>query len=302
MAPQPAVPQLAGPVPATTGIDSEIAAAESDQNERWLIQKDRLDFGPFTFSDLKQQLKRQEFSGDDMMVDQESGERSAIRSHPLFRDYMIQLDKEIAVERATMAEEDRRTQDKKRRSILIAVVAGSLALLGVGGAIAAYYLTREPETREKIVYRDRDNSADSPFKGIDITWKSEPKDQAKKRSRYKRRRRKKSGKNDDVTYLGDATKGGGDALLSQQVVQQVMAANFGKLKGCVVQAARRNPSLRKVVIDFGVRGTGRVSMVKVNKKASGAFQSCIYSRMRGIKFPSFDGNLTRASFSMNLSY
>ena len=113
---------------------------------------------------------------------------------------------------------------------------------------------------------------------------------------------KKGPGGEDVTYLGDATKEGGDDLLSQRVVQQVMAQSFSKLKPCVMQAARREPSLRQVVIEFGVRGTGHVATVKVNGKAGGPFQSCIFSRMQSIKFPSFDGQLTRAIFSMNLQY
>ena len=194
------------------------------------------------------------------------------------------------------------TQDRRRRAILLGVVFGCLAILAAGGAITAYYLTKEPETRERIVYRERDNLG-KLLKGIDITWKKESAEQVKKRRlRRKRKRRPAEKRGDDVTRLGDVTKEGGDELLDQKKVQNVMASSFPKLKGCVVQAARRNPSLRKVLIEFGVRGTGRVSSVKVNGKPGGPFQACIFARMKRIRFPSFDGQLTRASFSMNLQY
>ena len=64
---------------------------------------------------------------------------------------------------------------------------------------------------------------------------------------------------EDVTYLGDASKGGGDELLSQKAVQSVMRSNFSKLTGCVQQEWRRNRGLRGVNIDFGVQGSGQVS-------------------------------------------
>lgn len=98
------------------------------------------------------------------------------------------------------------------------------------------------------------------------------------------------------------SKEGGDALLTQRAVQRVMAQNFPKLKGCVIQAVRANPGLKAVLIEFGIRGTGSVKSVKVNGYSAGAFHSCISRKMRTISFPKFDGQLTRASFSMNLSY
>jgi len=298
-----ALPAVQAPVQKHVDIQELLADVGEDQTEKWLIQKDRLDFGPFALGDLKQQLFKQEFTGDDIVVDQETGERSRIRNHPALRDFIVQLERHFESQRMNQAEVDRRQQDRRRRAILIGVITGSLAVLGAGGGVAAYYLTREPETRERIVYRERDNLG-ALLKGIDITWKAEPVEQAKKRKHLRRHRRKvkKGPGGEDVTYLGDATKEGGDALLSQSVVRKVMADNFSKLKGCVMQAARRDPSLRQVVIDFGVRGSGSVSSVKVNGKPSGPFASCIFARMKSIRFPAFDGQLTRAIFSMNLQY
>jgi hypothetical protein len=203
-----------------------------------------------------------------------------------------------------LAEVARMQQDRRRRAILVGIVAGSLGILATGGAITAYLLTKDPQTRERIVYRERDNLG-TLIKGIDITWKKEPEGQAKQR-KILRRRPRRSGKgraeDDDVTRFGDATQEGGDALLSQKVVQDVMASNFGRLKSCVVSAARRDPTLREVVIEFGVRGTGRVSTVQVNGQRSGPFQGCVLQRMQAIRFPAFDGQITRAVFSMNLKY
>ena len=51
---------------------------------------------------------------------------------------------------------------------------------------------------------------------------------------------------------------------SLQQIQSVMEGNVQKLARCVLQQARRDPSLRRVSIDFGVRGSGQVSYIKVN--------------------------------------
>jgi hypothetical protein len=301
-APQPQ-PTTSGPAAPGRAVNIEDLLAETDDGgEKWLIQKDRLDFGPFAMGDLKQQLYRGEFTGDDMVVDQETGERSRIRNHPAYRDFIVHLERHLEVQRAQEAEASRVQRDKRRRAILIGIVAGSLAVLGAGGGLGAYYMTREPETREKIIYREKEQNLDKLIKGIQITWKKEPKDQAKKRRRHTRRRKRRArgGSNDNVTRLGDVTQAGGDALLSQAVVQKVMTKNFNRLTPCVYAELRRNSSLSSVLIEFGVKGDGSVSSVKVNGQSRGPFQSCVARKMRRIKFPSYDGSLTRASFSMSL--
>jgi hypothetical protein len=305
-APQPLGPAQAAPLAASKQVSIEELLADTggDDTEKWLIQKDRLDFGPFAMGDLKQQIYKREFSGDDVVVDQETGERSKIRTHPAFRDFIIQLDRLFESKRMAAAEVERTQQDKRRRSILVVVVLICLAVLGAGGAAAVYFIKfKEPETREKIVYRTKKDNVD--LSKIQIAWSKEPEDQAKKRRKWRKRRKRRrktggAGVDDDVTRFGDATKSGGDALLSQRVIQGVMNKSFSKLTGCVYKALRSNPGMRSVVIDFGIRGTGRVSSVRVNKRGSGPFHGCIKGRMRAIKFPSFDGSLTRASFAMSL--
>jgi len=51
-------------------------------------------------------------------------------------------------------------------------------------------------------------------------------------------------------------------------------------------------------LDFVVRGTGKVSAVKVNGQKGGPFASCVLGRMP--TFPKFNGNKTIASWSMSM--
>ncbi len=298
--------QPALPIQPSMTIEQLLAETGGDNSEKWLVQKNRLDFGPFSYTELKQQLYKQAFSGDDMVVDQETGERNRIRNSPQFRDFIIHLERFLEHRRIREAESERISRDRRRRTILIIVVLViSLGLIG-GLGVTWMYLSKEPETKERIIYREKQENLGKMIKEIAITWKKEPEEQAKKRRRIARKRRgRKAGSKgvaDNVTHLGDATKEGGDALLSQKVVQGVMAQNFNKLRLCVLQEVQRNSSLRQVLINFGVRGTGAVSSVEVNGKTSGPFHACIDRKMQTIKFPAYDGQLTRASFSMNLKY
>jgi len=282
-------------------IQAMLARVADDHYERWLIQKDRLDFGPFTMGDLMRQMLKGQFTGDDILLDQETGNRGRVRQHPELREFCVIAERHVEAERSARAEQEQQQQDKKRRARLIVVIVLGLAVIGGGAGVAAYYYLRKPTTLERIVYKEKANDPANLGK-IEITWKQEPQDQAARRKKYAVKRPKKKGgpESDDVTYLGDASKEGGDALLTQAAVQRVMQNNFTKLTSCVYEERRRTPSLRQVNIDFGIRGSGMVSSVTVNGQSGGPFVGCILAKMQRITFPPFDGTLTRASFSMSL--
>ncbi|MBW2734747.1 MAG: protein kinase [Deltaproteobacteria bacterium] len=288
-----------GAGPQAVNIQS-LLAETGDATERWLIQKDRLDFGPFSLGDIKQQMYKGEFSGDEIIVDQETGDRGSIRHHPDLAEFTRVLERHQQVEAAhqNVAQADR--QDRRRRALVVSIVMVSLVVLAGAGIGLWYFVFRKPpETREKIVYRDRPGNL-----SIKVAFNSEPADQAKKRRAWRKRprRRKKQASGSDVTYLGDASKSGGDALLSQGKIQRTMARGVNKLTRCVQNEYRRNRTLRKVTIAFGVKGSGDVSYSKVNGQTSGPFHRCISRKMRLIKFPKYDGGLTHASFTMTLGF
>ena len=50
-----------------------------DAQERWLIQKDRLDFGPFSLAQIRAQIQRGEIVGEHMIVDSDTGARKKVK-------------------------------------------------------------------------------------------------------------------------------------------------------------------------------------------------------------------------------
>ncbi|MCC6749560.1 MAG: serine/threonine protein kinase [Deltaproteobacteria bacterium] len=302
-APQAPQPQPQPRIDPEVRLQQLLADPCGDNSERWLVHKNRLDFGPFSMLDLKRQLYRGDFSGDDQLLDQETGQRAIARQHPLLQEFVALVERLHQSHRHQKAELEDRHKARKHRTVIVVTVLIVLAILGAGGAVTFYVLRRQPEVREKIVYKDKTGEAVPNLKGIEVSWQAEPPEQAKARKLRKPKKKKAGGAaGDDSTNLGDATQGGGDELLSQKVVQQVMQANLARLTPCVLQEARRDGSLRRVEIDFGVKGTGKVSSVKVNGQSASPFQVCVAGRMKAIQFPTFDGQLTRASFSMNLKY
>jgi len=307
----PAMLPATAPRPGGSTIEDMLAIDGEDDHEQWLVQKDRLDFGPFSLAELKRQLHQGQFNGDDTVKDQETGKSSRIRNLPPLREFIVLLERDKAAKEVEQNEMKKWESEKRRRTMTVTFVALSLLVLGIGGAVAAYFLTREPETREKIIYRDRtDEALAKLIASMEITFKTQERKKPKKKRKRRRKRPRKTGdpaakagynaEGQEVTYLGDATEEGGDARLSEDVVQRVMQQNFRKLVPCVYGELKRSGNVKRVDIDFGIRGTGRVSAAKVNGKTSGPFHACIVGKMKLIKFPEFAGSLTPASFYMTL--
>jgi hypothetical protein len=106
--------------------------------------------------------------------------------------------------------------------------------------------------------------------------------------------------NNDMN-IGDVTKGGGgDETLDDKVIQRVMMGSYRSLVPCIMQEKHKNAGLSDVSIDFVVRGSGKVSAVKVNGQHAGAFPACVLGRMQSFNFPKFNGSKTIASWSMSM--
>ena len=77
-----------------------------------------------------------------------------------------------------------------------------------------------------------------------------------------------------------------------------MMKHYRGLVPCLMQERQRNPGVSEMSVDFVVRGTGKVSAVKVNGQKGGSFANCVLGRMP--TFPKFNGNKTIASWSMSM--
>jgi hypothetical protein len=280
-------------VPASFSVDSALTAVD-DANERWLIQKDRLDFGPFTMRDVRAQIEAGKILGDHTIVDTESGERKRVADHPILRPLVLDAQTRLAVAAKEQADAAESRKHKSRVVSLLGVML--LVVLGVGGGVTWYVMNMKPRT-ERVVVHDGENL--DFLKNIEISMKVDP-PAPKKPGAHPGKRKLKNGKFDDSMNLGDASEGGGDDTLDQAVVQRVMSQNFRVLVGCISEERRRNASLHTVEMDFLIKGTGQVSSVKVNGQTGTAFAECMYGKMQSVAFPKFNGQKTHASFSLAL--
>ncbi len=292
--PMPAVQQAQ--VPRSFNVDAALSAVD-DETERWLIQKDKLDFGPFNMPEVRSQIEAGRILGEHIIVDTENGERRKVKDHPQLRALVLDAEARLAMESKEKEEAAARHKHRSRITLLLGGIF--IAVIGGGGGIFWYYQHHQKVVVQKELVRD--DSYDF-MKGVEISMKVDP-PAPKKPHPGGGKKVNKNGKNEfsDVTNLGDASEGGGgDETLDQAVVQRVMTQNFRVLVGCIAEERRRNPSLRAVDMDFIIKGTGNVAAVKVNGQTSSPLSSCMYGKMQSVTFPKFNGAKTHASFSLAL--
>jgi hypothetical protein len=300
---QPKAPQ----VPKSFNVDAALSATD-DSTERWLIQKDKLDFGPFNMADVRSQVEAGKILGDHTIIDTETGERRKVKDHPQLRALAMEAETRAAEQqRQQMEDQDKRSQ---RGKITTLVAIGVLAVIGIGVGIFFYSkkatdaeAVRKTREAELLAAQAKSENQLADFlKGVEITMKVDPPAAKPAGSGRKHSSHKGGGSNQysDVTNLGDASGEGGDETLDQSVVQNVMKNNFKVLVGCILEERRRNPGLHNVEMDFIIKGTGNVAGVKVNGQTESAFAHCMLGKMQTVAFPKFNGAKTHASFSLSM--
>jgi hypothetical protein len=281
----------------------EAAGAVGDENtERWLVQKDKLDFGPFSLAQIRAQIERGEIQSEHLIVDTDSGERKKVKEFPGLGEFTKSAERRREQMRRAHAEQTHESVEKRKS--LVTIFIGGLAVLAVLGGVAFFVLSRKESDGGKLASREEEAEVDAFLKDVKINFVSAH--VAKKGDKGGVRHAGGSGAaandaefNNDVN-MGDATKSGvGDESLDDDVIQRVMMGNYRSLIPCVMQERHKSPGLSDISLDFVVRGTGKVSAVKANGQR-GPFASCLLGRMQSFGFPKFNGSKTIASWSMSM--
>ena len=103
---------------------AEVAGgAIDDAQERWLIQKDRLDFGPFSLAQIRAQIQRGEIVGEHMIVDSDTGARKKVKDFAPLRDFARHSERQIEQNRRAHAEIRHEKSEKAKSAFTMLVVS-----------------------------------------------------------------------------------------------------------------------------------------------------------------------------------
>jgi hypothetical protein len=270
-------------------IDRALASAIADTTEKWLISRNRMDYGPYSLADVIAQIERGEVSAGHYIQDKDSGARTDVGDHPLLGPIVEATRQNRDDLRRAQAEVKEQSRDKKRGALLYGLIG-----VGVLAAAAAVTLILRSVSHDD---GDRTVAGVSALDGASLKVKvSEPKKPpATHRSTSGGKRpagqAPSSGQNLTLDLSDDSDE---TETLDMHAVYGVYSRYGGKLGGCLQGSGEHNASIG-IIIDGP---SGRVTWVKVNDKQAGGLYSCLGGVLRGMQFPKIHGPRTRAEFDI----
>src|SRR5579863_5832198 len=118
-----AEPPSAPPPRSSLGRSFNVAeaagAAIDEAQERWLIQKDRLDFGPFSLTQIRAQIQRGEIIGEHMIVDSDTGARKKVKDFPALSEFTKTSERHREQNRRAAADQRQESVDKKKKTVTV---------------------------------------------------------------------------------------------------------------------------------------------------------------------------------------
>jgi hypothetical protein len=291
----PATAADTNPNVAARSFDVAAAAGLSQGEARWLVQKQKLDYGPFSLDQVKQQISEGQFRADDLIVEMDTGARQKILDHPQLGDFARQAERRLEQVRRARAEQATQTVERTKHRATWVIISAAVVVLG--GGLTFFLLNREAASESELASRAGEGDIDAFLKGVKVEFPGS------KRPVVRRASRTADSKGDPfsaATNLGDVSQGGADEILPDRTIQTVMMGNYRKLVPCLMDEKRRSPGLREMDLEFIVAGSGKVQAVKVNGQRQGPFPGCVLARMQSFNFPKYNGSRTIASWSMSL--
>jgi hypothetical protein len=221
-----------------------------------------------------------------------------VKDFPQLRELSKTSERRIEQQRRAHAE-IKHEKNEKVKSRFVLMVGGTLLFAMLAG-IGYYVLSRKASDTTKLASREEEAEIDAFLKDVKLNFVQAK--VAKRAAGGGHRSGAVAGDGDfsNDANFGDASKyaSAGDDVLDDQTIEEVMRSHYRGLVPCLMQERHKNPGVREMSVDFVVRGTGKVSAVKVNGQKGGSFANCVLGRMPA--FPKFNGSKTIASWSMSM--
>ncbi|HEX3481926.1 MAG TPA: hypothetical protein VHT91_43230 [Kofleriaceae bacterium] len=277
---------------AAPAADPALAAALADTTEKWLIGKNRMDYGPFSLAEVIAQIERGEIVAGHHIQDKDSGARADVGDHPLLGPLVEVARQNRDDARRAQAEVKQQSRDKHRGALLYGLIA-----LGVVAAAIGVYLVLRSVGRDD---GGRQVAGVSALDGASLKVKvSEPKKPVATRRRAAGKRPAgpggpaSSGQNLTLDLSDDSDE---TETLEMSAVYGVYSRYGRGLGGCLQSTGERSAAIG-IIIDGP---TGRVIWAKVNDAQSGPLYSCLSGALRSMQFPKIHGPRTRAEFEISM--
>jgi len=285
-------------------LDDIVASLEDQDAEKWMVTKDGMDHGPFRTREVVQMVLRWEVEGQHMIMDLDSGLRVKFRESEQFKELIerakIEKQRKEEIEALEKSEKAEKRGGVAKAFIVIAVLGG------IGVIVGGFFITRAAVQAFSGGGEEVDLAENIK---IDVGKGGILKDAGKKGKGGKRKGG--GGIPAGMTYeeymamgveLGDLAGDGGQTQLTQGQINATMSSQGKKIYPCIYSELKKDKSLKRVSLKFAIEGgTGRVQGVTVTSGGSSEFKSCVASKMKGVKFPTFGAPRMGATFFFDVN-
>lgn len=296
---------VAPPSRSRRNLRSLIDELSGDPKQRWMVARDKMDHGPFNARELIERFNLGGFSGDDLALNTDNGERKALREWPEFRELILQREHQdtTAAERAARVNAHRAEKRSAAMKWLIAASVLGVVAISVGG----FLMSRSSDVREAV-----STELDDLFKlGKISTGEAgllpDPPQRRRKRGAGAAPAKSRAGFSSydeamsQAMDMGDASREGGEGRLTGNQVASVMNGNLNRFyRTCVAPEIKSGGKPGNVKVDLAIAGNGSVMGATVHG-GSASFQGCMSQEIKTVRFPSFGAPRmgARYSFSVN---
>lgn len=292
-------------------------SVDKDSDERYLVRKDGLDYGPFNKEEVLEQLYEDEIDEHTSVLDRATQDRGDLQDFDAFREeveeYIPKREERLRRERERREEIERKVK-KGGKAVLVAGIFAGLVVLAL---MSYYYFTRPDPERLPV---------DKAFVSLDYKFLPPPKEfqtvaanedvleqifnpEAEKEEvarRVKQARKRaggsgggggggagggdsKGGGGDDSDVATvDMSKGAGSKhLLTDKEINNIILSDFSALRRCVHKELDDNPSFNGVTVKFYIRPSGTTGGVTIVEKQylNRPVGRCLVREFRQMKFP-----------------
>jgi serine/threonine protein kinase len=305
---QPAGAPFAPPsAPKRRRIQSLIQELSSDPKQRWMVAREKMDHGPFNARELIERVNVGGFSGENLTMNIDTGERKKLREWPEFREFVLQREHQdsVAAEQAARVNASRAEKRSSAMKWLIAASLIGVTIIAVGG----FLLSRSSGARELA-----EMELDDLFKLGKITTgeagllPDEPVRKRRRGSSSAPARKRSSGgfasyeeAMSRAVEIGDASQSGGEGRLTGGQVASVMNKNLNRFyNNCVIPEVKSGGKPGAVKVDLAIAGSGSVLGASVYG-GSPSFQGCMGNQIKTVRFPSFGAPRMGARYTFTVN-
>jgi hypothetical protein len=283
-------------------VDRALAAALADSTEKWLVQKGRLDYGPFSLSDIVAQINKGDITAGNIIVDKDTGGRTDVAAHPLLSALIDAAKQQRDDARRAQAEVAHQGREKRRGVLLYGVIGAGVIALAVG----VYFIVQLARGDKKTEVAGISTLGDATLK-VNLSLPKKPPKVAKRPggSSSSGGHRSSSGgpdttglggNSDQMLDLSGEDEDEGSETLSMEKVYATYSRYGGQLGGCLQSNGGGDANL-SIIIDGK---SGKVTWLRVNGENSGGLFNCMGKVLKKMSFPTINGPRTRAEFDISI--